>query len=362
PMASAPKRVRVDPDYTLLAKIRFSVPQAMLYAQLADQTDVIGRLLALEQLSGRRDKESFAKLQDTLNHDSFYGVRLEAVQALRAFHTDEALDALLASANQSDARVRRDVADAIGGFYADKAFASARETLREEKNPDILATVLRSFGGYAKPEVRGELLKFLDSQSYRNELAGAAISALRLQDDPSCIDPLLETLSRREADFTGHGFAQGLETLAYLARNQDKKDKVREFLVARVNDKRRSVQLGSISALGTLGDTTAIGVLEKFTTASKTSPERGAAERAVASLRATRKPVDDFKNLRQEVLDLQKENRDLHKEMDDLKKKVDASRSTQAGVSNRPPASPVSRSKPVPPSPKSKVQSPKTNP
>ncbi|MCX6926727.1 MAG: M1 family metallopeptidase, partial [Verrucomicrobia bacterium] len=30
PMASAPKRVRVDPDYTLLAKIRFSVPQAML--------------------------------------------------------------------------------------------------------------------------------------------------------------------------------------------------------------------------------------------------------------------------------------------------------------------------------------------
>ncbi|MCX6926632.1 MAG: hypothetical protein NT154_26000 [Verrucomicrobia bacterium] len=61
-------------------------------------------------------------------------------------------------------------------------------------------------------------------------------------------------------------------------------------------------------------------------------------------------------------MDLQKENRDLRKEMDDLKKKVDASRSTQAGVSNRPLASPVSQSKPVPPSPKSKVQSPKTNP
>jgi len=44
----------------------------------------------------------------------------------------------------------------------------------------------------------------------------------------------------------------------------------------------------------------------------------------MAELRAARKPVDDFKNLRQEVLDLQKTNRDLHKELDDLKKKVDA--------------------------------------
>ena len=356
PLASAPERVRVDPDYTLLAKIKFTIPQAMLNAQLADQADVVGHLLAIEQLSGRRDKESLAKLRDALNHDSFYGVRNEAAQALRSLHTDEALEALLASTQQSDARVRREVASAISGFYADTAFASARATLREEKNPDILSTVLRGFSGYGKPEVREELLKFLNSQSYQNELAGAAISGLRLQDDPSCIAPLLETLSARESNFTSHGFAQGLETLAYLARNEEKKDKVRDFLVARVNDKRPSVQLASLSALGALGDPTALGVLEKFTTAAKTSPQRAAAERAVASLRAARKPVDDFKNLRQEVLDLQKENRDLRKDMDELKKKVETGPSTPAGVSNRPPASPISRSK----NPKTEVRSPKT--
>jgi aminopeptidase N len=355
PLASAPERLRVDPDYTLLAKIRFSVPQTMLYAQLADQADVVGRLLAIEQLSGRQDKESLAKLQDMLNHDSFYGVRLEAAQALRSVHSDEALEALLASTKQPDARVRREVADAIGGFYADKAFAAAREILREEKNPDILAAVLRNFGGYAKPEVRQELLKFLDSQSYRNELAGAAISALRLQDDPSGIAPLLETLSRREADFTSRGFAQGLETLAYLARNEEKKDKVRDFLVARVNDKRRSVQLASLNALGALGDSTALGVLEKYATASKASPQRDMAERAVASLRAGRKPVDDFKNLRQEVLDLQKENRELRKDMEDLKRKVEASHSAPASTATRPPAPAASAN------PKPKVQSPKAD-
>ena len=34
--------------------------------------------------------------------------------------------------------------------------------------------------------------------------------------------------------------------------------------------------------------------------------------------------MDDFKNLRQEVLDLQKANRDLRQELDALKKKVEA--------------------------------------
>ena len=288
-----------------------------------------------------------------------FGEEISQVQALRSLHTDEALDALLASTKQSDARVRREVADAIGGFYADKAFAAEREMLREEKNPDILAAVLRDFGGYAKPGAREELLKFLDSQSYRNELAGAAISGLRLQDDPSGIAPLLATLTRTETNFTSHGFAQGLTALAYLARNEEKKDKVRDFLVAHVNDKRRTVQLASLNALGTLGDPAALGVLERFATASKSSPEQAAAERAVASLRAARKPVDDFKNLRQEVLDLQKENRDLRKDVDDLTKKSEASRPAAAATSTRPPAAPVPPAKPTSPSPKPRVQSPK---
>ena len=99
---------------------------------------------------------------------------------------------------------------------------------------------------------------------------------------------------------------------------------MRDFLIRYVNSRKRTVQLASINGLGTLGDPKAIAVLEKFATASKESRERTSAERATTELRAARKPVDDFKNLRQEVLDLQKTNRDLRKELDDLKKKVEA--------------------------------------
>ncbi|MGA2863926.1 MAG: M1 family aminopeptidase [Verrucomicrobiota bacterium] len=337
PLDSAPEGVRLDPDYTLLAKLTFNPPNPMLRAQLADKEDTIGRLLAIEQLAGRRDKEAVALLKQALKGDAFYGVRLEASKALRAIHSEDSLAALLDATKQSDARVRQQVIADLGGFYSETACAAARQVLDREKNPDILATAARNLACYARPETRELLLKLLNSKSYRNEVADAAIAAMRLQDDPVYVAPLLETLSQREADFTSHGFAQGLEALAYLARNEEKKDQVREFLLRRLNDQKRTVQLGGLNALGTLGDPKAIAALDTFATAGKGRPGQAAAERAVAALRAARKPVDDFKNLRQEVLDLQKANRDLRQELDDLKKKLDA----------RPPAPPPPKKKPL---------------
>ena len=324
PLEGAPEIVRLDPDYTLLAKTIFHLPNPMLYAQLEDKSDSIGRLQAIEQLADKKDKEAVAKLKKTLNDDPFYGVRIEAARALRSIHIDEALEALLASTKQSDARVRNEVIATIAGFYDDTAYKSALATLQSEKNPDIIANAIRGLGGYAKPEVHETLIKFLNSDSYRNELAAAAIGGMRSQDDPAYIPPLLDTLAQRKDAFTSRGFAQGLNTLAYLARNEEKKDTVRKFLIDHVNDKKKTVQRAAISALGTLGDPQAIAVLETFASASKETPERTAAERALTDLRAGRKPVDDLKNLRQEVLDLQKANRELRKEFDTLKKTTEA--------------------------------------
>jgi aminopeptidase N len=346
PLDSAPKIVRVDPGCEVLSRTRLNLPNGMLFAQLEDKDDALGRIVAIEQLADKKDKETVIGLNRVLNDDAFPWARIEASRALRAIHSDEALEALLSSTRQSDARVRRQVMDDISGFYQDTAYDSARQTLESEKNPDILSAALHGVGGYAKPQVQDTLLKFLHSESFRNQLAVAAIGAIRSQDSPDYIAPLRETLASREKDFTSFGFAEGLRALGYLTRNEEKKDVVRDFLLGYVNHKKLTIQLASMNALGALGDPAAIAVLEKFSTATKESPQRTAAERAVAELRAGRKPVDDFKNLRQDVLDLQKASRDLRKELDDLKKKTDAKR--------RVIAEPPSRKKPAAASPKNK--------
>ncbi len=321
PLESAPEIVRVDPDYTLLAKVTFPVPNSMLYAQLADTNDVAGRLLAIEQLSTSHGKQAVAHLKTALNNDPFYGVRVEASKALRMIHSDDAFDALLASSAQTDARVRNQVVTDLAGFYRDAAYKAALATIQQEKNPDILFAAIRALGAYSKPETHEILLKYLDADSFRNQLAGAAVAAMRSQDDPAYIAPLLASLPKHETNYTSRGYAQALGTLAYLSRNEENKDAVREFITGYVNSPKRSLQLASINALGTLGDPKAIGVLETFATASKDSPENAAATRAIADLRAGRKPADEFKGLRQEVLALQKTTRDLRKQLDELESK-----------------------------------------
>jgi aminopeptidase N len=324
PLTSQPETVRVDPDFTLLAKTTFQPPTPMLLAQLADPTDVIGRLLAIEELATRGDVESVAKLKQTLNHDAFYGVRLEAARALRSIHTDEALPALLDSGAQADARVRRAVVEAVGGFWRETAGSFLQQSLAREKNPDIQAEAIRQLAAYASPETQALLVKYLHSESPREELAEAAMGALRAQDDPASIPTVLQALQTRQAELPTPVLASGLEALAYLARNEDEKTTVREFLASHLNDARKRVQRSAMTALGTLGDPKAIAPLETFATAAKASPEQIAAEQAVTLLRSDRKPVDDFKNLRSEVMDLQKANRALRHDLDDLKRELEA--------------------------------------
>ncbi len=332
PLTDTPEIVRVDPNVAVLTKITFNPPPAMLDAQLKDKADTIGRLIAVEQLGARKDNASVAKLKDTLNNDAFYAVRTASAQALRAINTDAAYEALLASTKQSDARVRRQVVADIAGFYRETTYEAAQKVLKDEKNPDIVATAIGSLGAYAKMEVRAKLLEYLSVDSYRNNLADAAINAMRGQDDAGYIAPLKESLQKRGGSFSSAGLGRALDTLAWLTRNEEKKDAVREFVAAHLDSKKPRVKLAAIAALGTLSDPKAIAVLETFTGAAKESPERTAAEKSLTSLRDAKKPSAEVGSLRNEVMTLQRENRELRKEFDDLKKKVEAAMPKPAGT------------------------------
>jgi aminopeptidase N len=322
PLPQAPEIVRIDPEVALLAKISFSPPTPLLLAQLGDKKDAVGRLIAAEKLGGK--KEALGKLKEVLNEDPAYFVRLEAASALRAMPADDALPALLASTSQKNARVRREVVTAIAGFRREESFTNLLRVLREEKNPDIRATALTRLAGWSRPETRTHIVSGLAGTTFHNVIEEAAITAARGQDDPAYIPPLLELLGRREETLTTAIFVRGLDALAWLARNEEKKETVREFLVARVSSPRQRVRTAAMTALGTLGDARAIAVLEPLAAVNKETPERTAAEKALGVLRENRKPSMELGVVRSDVLNLQRENRELRKELDDLKKKLEA--------------------------------------
>ncbi len=324
-----PNIVRFDPDYGLLANIKFEKPTAMLYEQLENQDDVIGRLRAIDALKKMKDKKTVEKLKGVLNNDPFYAVRRNASSALREIHTNEAFEALADSLVQADARVRQQVVRDVCNFYRSETLTLLKRTLKNEKNPAILEVAIRNLGLYHHKSTRRLLLNYLKSVSFRNELATAAIEAIRMLDEPFFIVPLQRILDEREMDFRSWSFTRGLDTLAHISRNEDDKTKVRNFLAGYVNHPKNRIQAGAIGALGTLGDPRAIPIVETFSNDEPDDNIERSAERALKQLRQRKQLVpDEIVRLRETLDEFRKETDKLKDELDDIKKRLDAKEKT----------------------------------
>jgi aminopeptidase N len=146
-----PDWVRFDPEFSVLAKVSFDLPFPLLAAQLANASDLIGRLEAIAQLARKKDSASVDLLKKVLLNDSFYGARIEASKALRQIDTPDARLALQSGLVQADARVRVQVLGDVTRPYREESLGQALRTLGQEKNPDILASAIRSLGAYSPP-------------------------------------------------------------------------------------------------------------------------------------------------------------------------------------------------------------------
>jgi aminopeptidase N len=324
-LPKGPRIVRFDPDYGLLADIKFEKPTAMLYAQLENTDDIIGRLRAVDALKKKKDKKTIAALSSALNNDPSDRVRRNASSALRQIHTNDAFDALAESVRQSDARVRQQVVGDIGDFYGSESLRLTKRVLRKEENPEIVARAIRNLGQYHDKAVRKLLLKYLKTESYRNGLASAAIEVIRKQDDSFFIEPLQRTLAEDEKQFTSGGFARGLDALAQISRNEEDKTKVRTFLTEYANHPKRSIQSGAIRALGTLGDPKAIAVVETFSGDDPSDRIQRSARDALRALREKKQIVpEEVVRLRETVDKLAKETEKLRDDLEDIKSRLDA--------------------------------------
>ena len=323
-LPAAPDLVRVDPEYTVLAKVKMDVPDAMLRRQLANTNDLIGRIIAVEVLQGRRDASAIERLRATLNSDPFHAVRSDAAAALRTIHSDEAFQALTNSLVQPDPRVRIAVLRAVNGFYRDAVGPIAMGVLGRENHPDVRLAAVRLLANPGLTNGSQQLLRWMTTNSFREEITETALESLRQREDPAVAPEVLAFMRSRGQDLPTKVQADGLATLAWLYRHADDKSAAREYLVSRVNDLRPGVRRAAISALGTLGDPQAIPVVETFARASKSTPEQAAAAAALTRMRETRRPAVELGDLRREVTDLQKENRELKQEFDGLRKQLEA--------------------------------------
>jgi aminopeptidase N len=324
PLPSQPELVRIDPDYTLLAKIEFQPPPDMLKRQLG--ADVIGRILAVQSLGNKHDAASTELLKQSLNNDAFHGVRSEAATALKKQNTPESRAVLAQSLDQPDARVRLAVMESLAAFPHPEAWQALWEQSQHEKNPAILAAIIRTWG--ARPgneEVSAALRKFLATKSYQNALAGAAIAALRAQDDGTVVPTMLKLIVDILPEFAAHEKAQALDALAFLARDErhTSRDDVLALLAMHLNSPDDKVRAAAAKSLGTLRNPKALALLQPLVAVSKPYKDavRPAAEKSIQELESEKARPQELKDVWTKMQDLQKKTEALEKQLEKLSKK-----------------------------------------
>lgn len=328
-LPAQPELVRIDPDYTVLAKISFTPPGPMLDKQL--QSDVIGRLLAISTL----DEKHIDKLGNALRKDAFYAVRSEAAKALAKIADPEARATLIAGRKgQTDARVRRAVVQALAALHTPESQATLWQMAQSEKNPDILASIIETWGARpGEPEIAKALRKHLAGTSYNSTTQLASIKSLRAQDDESAVPDILSRLQSLN-DIRGRDVSAAFDSLAFLARRPTNanRDAVRDFLAEKLSDPRRGWRLAATKALGTLRDPKALGLLDLTLAISggdTIDPVVEAAQKSAQDIRAGLESPADLKKLWDRVQQLQKQAEEQQKELETLKKKAQPAAATK---------------------------------
>jgi aminopeptidase N len=312
---SAPTLVRVDPDLELLAKIDFTPPRDLLLAQLKDETDALGRLFAMQKIARESSASSVDLMVEALNNDCFYAVRVEAAEGLGRVDSEASYNALVKSMKQEDARVRRAVVNELIKPYSDEAYAVLRQIIESETNPDILTSVIRALGKYGKAQVREDLLRLVRTPSYHGAIASAAIQAMKSQDEPDYAEAIRWVLDNTPGELNSRNIGSALRAMAYLSRNEEDKTDLRRYLLGHIEHLNDRIRTDAIRALGDLGDSKAVPILESVASINPDGGDAKAAQDAIKAIRETNTQPVGLNQIRQEVLDLQKQLEALRKQI-----------------------------------------------
>jgi aminopeptidase N len=322
-----PTIVRFDPDYSVLAKVNFDKSDDLIFEDLKNADDLVGRLIACRQLAERRSEESVNALAAVLDSDSFHGVRNAAAWSLAKIGTPKAQEALRQSwQKQTDARVRSVVVFQMLKGFDPATSAAADEILRIERNPAVAAHALEAIGLYNSQEHHNKLVEYLDKPVFDDLYALAAINGIEKSGDFELMRPLQEALQKNSKSWLPHTTGNALRAIAKLTSTQDNKREVRDLIAVYLNSPRKQIQEAAIDALGDLRDPSAIALLAPLSESTDTDIQSRAKTARKAIQNSTAALPEEFSKLREELQKLREDTKTLQEKIDTLQSKEDAAK------------------------------------
>ncbi|HJL14625.1 MAG TPA: M1 family aminopeptidase [Sandaracinaceae bacterium LLY-WYZ-13_1] len=311
PCEAPPIRVVIDPAMTAPGVVEPKVPTKMLVDQLAHAEPARPRWCAARALGKKNEPRAVEALAESLAEDPFWGVRVEAAEALGEQRTDAAFEALGRAEGDDDPRVRRAVASALGKWRmpaaADRLLAWIE---RGDESYLVEAALRRSLGATRDPrglEVLSRSLKE-DVGSWGEIVRAAAAEGLGALADPAAVEPLLAILDEPTTAATVRRSVLGaLGKARDTVSDRPTLRRIRERAEQELDCFDPNVRIAVAKLMAALADGAGIAVLDRMIERELDGRVRRASREARRDLRAAQQTPPEVTALRDEVDGLRRE-------------------------------------------------------
>jgi aminopeptidase N len=180
---SKPLIINFDRGNRLIKRVKFDREPHEIAYQLTHDSDVTGRIRAAVELRAARSDVGIAALSEAAVKDRFWGVRLEAVQALAELKAPEARPALLNAVKDSDARVRRAATRALA-LFKDPKMADLFIKLTKDPSYSVVAEAAQGLAHTGDGRAFNVLAGLMKQESWEDTIRVGALTGLCTLGDP----------------------------------------------------------------------------------------------------------------------------------------------------------------------------------
>lgn len=254
---SKPLFVNFDRGNRLVKRVKFDRGHQEIARQLLRDSDVTGRIRAAVELRATRSESGIAALSEAAVADRFWGVRLEAVEALAELKSPEARPAFLKAVKDSDPRVRRAAARALSA-YKDPKIAEIFIELTTDASYVVVAEAAQGLAHTGDARAYEVLAALMKQDSWEDTIRAGALAGLSTIKDPRSLDIAL-AFSRPGGSVAVRGWSFHL-----LGQVGKRSDRAVESLSRALTEPWHPILLTAAGALGEIADPRALPALEEF--------------------------------------------------------------------------------------------------
>jgi aminopeptidase N len=256
--------VLVDPEDTLLKRMKWKIDSGKLCNQLKKAENVLKRIEAVAELAKVGSREAVAALEEALHQDPFWGVSARAAKALGEIRTEKAMKALIGGLKISHAKARRAVAKALGNFKDKQAFEALKPLAEKDPSYFVEAEAVHAI---ARTKIEGAfavLESGMTKDSFNEVIRCKALEGFGELDDDQALPILYENSLYGKPEMVR---AQALRTLGIMGKsrptNREILEKIGDAFQAPAGPRSFRAKLAAIQALESLNRAEGIPILKR---------------------------------------------------------------------------------------------------